>query len=121
MSVEASSLRHVLTARPAAAEDDAAERGTRWERASGGRVALAHFTVLGMALLIVVATIGAIALHHVSRDEAKRDARALTKALARGVIQPQMTPDVLAGDKDALRRLDRVVHERILTPAQPGA
>jgi len=121
MSAGVSSLRHVLSARPAAAEDQHAEHASRWERVSSGRVALAHFALLGMALLVAVATIGAIALHRVSRDEAKRDARALTAALSRGVIKPQITPAVLAGDPDALRGLDRVVHERILAPARTGA
>jgi two-component system, NarL family, sensor kinase len=120
MSVEASSLRRVLTARPAAAEGEGEDRGGRWERASSGRVALAQFAFCGMALLLVVATIGVIAMHSVSRDEAKRDARALTEALARGVIQPRMTPAVLAGDREALRRLDQTVHQRILAPARAG-
>jgi signal transduction histidine kinase len=120
MSAEVSSLRHVLSARPAAAEDQEAERASRWERVSSGRVALAHFALLGMALLAAVATIGAIALHRVSRDEAKRDARALTAALSRGVIKPQITPAVLAGDSEARRGLDRVVHQRILAPARAG-
>src|SRR4051794_28157909 len=119
MSVEASRLRHVLTARPAAAEGDD-EPVRRWERASSGRVALAHFALSGMALLIAVATIGALALHSVARDEAKRDARALTAALSRGVIQPQMSASVLAGDPEALARLDRVVKARILAPARAG-
>jgi signal transduction histidine kinase len=119
MSVEASSLRRVLTARPAAAEGEEEPVG-RWERASSGRVALAHFALSGVALLIVVATIGALALHHVARDEAKRDARALTAALSRGVVQPQLSSGVLAGDPEALARLDRVVRRRILAPARTG-
>jgi two-component system, NarL family, sensor kinase len=120
MSVEASSLRRVLTARPAAAAEEAEPRGRRWEHASSGRVALAHFAILSMALLIVVATIGAIALHRVARDEAKRDARALTAALARGVIKPLMSTSVLDGDPEALARLDRVVSRRIIAPARAG-
>jgi two-component system NarL family sensor kinase len=120
MSVEASSLRHVMTARPAAADAEDAEQGARWERASSGRVALAQFTFCGMALLIVVATIGVLAMHHASRDEAKRDARAITAALSRGVIQPQMSPAVLAGDRHALAGLDRIVNERIIAPARAG-
>ena len=122
MSAEATSLRHVLTARPAAADgaDAADERRSRWERASSGRVALVHFAFSGVALLIVVGTLGVFALHRVARNEALRDARALTSAIARGVLQPQLTPDVLAGDPDALRRLDRVMRQRVLAPARAG-
>jgi signal transduction histidine kinase len=110
-----------MSSRPAAAE---AEAGTPlWERATSRRVALAHFALCGMALLIVVGTIGAVALRHIARDEALRDARALTAALARGVVQAQISQAVLDGDPAALRRLDRLVHERVLGPApaaQPG-
>jgi two-component system NarL family sensor kinase len=115
VSVRASSLRRIMSTRPAAA-DAGAEAG-RWDRASSGRVALAHFALSGMALLIVVATIGAVALRHVARDEALRDARALTAAMARGIIQDQLTTEVLDGDPAALRRLDRIVHQRVLGPA----
>jgi signal transduction histidine kinase len=112
-----------MSTRPAAIVGAEGEReGRRWERASSARVAFAHFAVSGMALLIVVGTIGVVALRHAARDEALRDARALTAALARGVIQPQISAGVLAGDPVALRRLDRLVHQRVLgspDPSQP--
>jgi two-component system, NarL family, sensor kinase len=122
MSARASSLRRIMSTRPAAiAVEDGAREPNRWERASSGRVAFAHFALSGMALLIVVGTIGVVALRHVARDEALRDARALTAALARGVIKPQISDDVLAGDPAALRRLDRLVHERVLGSPDPSA
>ncbi len=113
MSAPASTLRRILTTRPAALEVDAVRARPRWDRASSGRVALAQFALSGIALLIVVGTIGAVALRHVARDEAKRDARTLTASLARGVIQPQMTASVLAGDPAALKHLDGLVSERV--------
>jgi two-component system, NarL family, sensor kinase len=117
VSARATSLRRIMSARPAAAEAEPAPR--LWERATSRRVALAHFTLCGMALLLVVATIGTVALRHVARDEALRDARVLTAALARGVIQGQITQDVLDGDPAALDRLDGLVHARVLA-GQPG-
>jgi two-component system, NarL family, sensor kinase len=113
VSARASSLPRVMSARPAAME---AERARLWRRASTRRVALAQFALCGIALLAVVATIGAVALRHVARDEALRDARALTAALSRGVIEPAMTPDVVASDPAALRRLDHLVRSRVLSP-----
>jgi signal transduction histidine kinase len=121
MSARAASLRRIMSTRPAAVEADG-EHVSRWDRASSGRVAFGHFVLSGIALLIVVGTIGAVALRQVARDEALRDARALTAALARGVIQPQISEGVLAGDPVALSRLDRLVHERVLgapDPTQP--
>ena len=118
MSARATSLRNVMNTRPAAALE--AEEGSgRWQRASTRRVALAQFALCGIALLIVVATIGAVALRHVAREEALRDARALTAALSRGVIEPAVTPGVVAGDPAALRRLNRLVHQRVLGPPDP--
>jgi two-component system, NarL family, sensor kinase len=118
MSAGATSLRNVMKTRPAAALE-AEQSSGRWQRASSRRVALAQFALCGIALLIVVATIGAVALRHVAREEALRDARALTAALSRGVIEPAVTPDVVAGDPAALRRLDRLVHQRVLGPPDP--
>ena len=112
MSAPASTLRHIMSTRPAARERGVERRG--FGRASGGRVALAHFALSGMALLIVAGTIGAVALRHVARDEALRDARALTVALGRAVIRDHVTSGVLAGDPAALAALDRAVRGRVL-------
>ena len=114
MSARASSLRRVMSSRPAALEADPHAR--LWASASTRRLALAQFALCGIALLLVVGTIGALALRHVAREEALRDARALTAALSRGVIEPAMTPGVVEEDPDALRRLDRLVHQRVLSP-----
>jgi two-component system, NarL family, sensor kinase len=113
MSAPASSLRHVMSSRPAAADDPALGALTR---ASTRRVALAHFAVSGMLLLIVAGTIGALVLRHVARDEALRDARTLTVALGRAVIRDRVTPALLSGDAAALAGLDRAVRERVLGP-----
>jgi signal transduction histidine kinase len=122
VSARASDLRRIMSTRPAAITVEEGTRDVRrWDRASSGRVAFAHFALSGMALLIVVGTIGVVALRHVARDEALRDARALTSALARGVIQPQMSEDVLAGDPAALHRLDRLVHQRVLGAPDPAS
>jgi hypothetical protein len=60
MSARASSLRRVMSTRPAATGlEGERDTGHRWDRASSGRVAFAHFALSGMALLVVVATLGA--------------------------------------------------------------
>jgi two-component system NarL family sensor kinase len=110
----ASSLPRVMSSRPAALDDEAPQRA--WQRASTRRVALAQFAACGIAVLIAIGTIGALALRHVAREEALRDASALTAALARGVVEPAMTPAVVDGDPAALRRLDRLVYQRVLSP-----
>jgi two-component system, NarL family, sensor kinase len=114
VSARASSLPRVMSIRPAAHEAET-QPGV-WQRASTRRLALTQFALCSVAVLIAVGTIGALALRHVARDEALRDARALTAALSRGVVEPAMTPAVVDGDPAAMRRLDRIVRERVLSP-----
>ncbi|MEA2285342.1 MAG: two-component system, NarL family, sensor kinase [Solirubrobacteraceae bacterium] len=110
--MSASTLRRVVSFQPAvrAAEHDESLR----PRASSRRVALAQFALSSMAMLVVVGTLGAVTLRHVSTGEALRDARALTVALSRAVIRDRITPAVLAGDSVALASLDRAIRERVL-------
>ena len=81
---------------------------------SGPRMAIVQFVVCSVALLAVVATIGAVALRHIATGEALGDARSVTVAFGRGVLSDQVTPAVLRGDPAALARLDRAVRRRVL-------
>jgi signal transduction histidine kinase len=84
------------------------------ERRYGRRVALAQFMLSSAAVLVVVATIGAVVLRHVATAEAVQDARAVTVAFGHGVLRHQITRGVLDGDPAAVDALDRAVHERVL-------
>jgi two-component system, NarL family, sensor kinase len=83
-------------------------------RMSGPRVAMVQFAFLSIALLAVVATIGAVAFRHYAAREAVHDASALTSAIGRGVIRDGITPAVVAGDPKALAHLDTMVKSRVL-------
>jgi two-component system NarL family sensor kinase len=83
----------------------------RW---SARRLALLQFVLSSVALLVVVATIGAIALRQVATGEALHDARSVTVAFGLGVLREQITPGVLRGDAAALDGVDRAVRERML-------
>jgi two-component system NarL family sensor kinase len=67
-----------------------------------------------VALLLVVATIGAVLLRRAATGEALNDASAVTVAFGHSVLRDQVTPAVLRGDHKAVRALDRAVHERVL-------
>jgi len=77
-------------------------------------VAIVQFVVSSVALLAVVATIGAVALRHIATGEALSDARSVTVAFGSGVLSHQITSDALRGDRAALGRLDRAVRARVL-------
>jgi two-component system, NarL family, sensor kinase len=81
---------------------------------SGRRVALVQFAVCSVAVLLVVGTIGAVALRKAATRESLEDARALTASIARGVIGPEITASVLRGNADAIDRLDAIVRARVL-------
>lgn len=84
------------------------------QRRSSGRLALAQFALSSLALLVVVGTVGALALRRVATGEALHDARSVTSALSHGVIRDRINDGVLRGDPAALAELDRAVRARVL-------
>ena len=75
---------------------------------------IAQFALSSAALLVLVAAIGAVTLKHLATGEALSDARLVTVAVSHGVIEREVTPGVLHGERSSLARLDRTVHEAIL-------
>jgi two-component system NarL family sensor kinase len=75
---------------------------------------VAQFALSSAALLVLVATIGAVTLKHLATGEALSDARLVTVAVSHGVLEREVTPGVLRGEPASLARLDRTVHEAIL-------
>ena len=73
-----------------------------------------QFALSSLALLILVAAIGTVALKHLATGEALADARSVTVAFSHGVLRRDLTPAVLRGDPDALRKLDRTVREAVI-------
>ena len=108
----------MIASPPAAVPDRGPRRPTgsgRRRRVSGGRVALIQFTLSFLAILIVVATIGVVALRREAKSEALRDAGELASAVGYGLIQSRLTPGVVSGDPAAVGRLDQTVRERVLS------
>jgi two-component system, NarL family, sensor kinase len=90
------------------------EEHPRRRRPFGGRVALAQFALSSLAVLVVVGTVGAIALRHVATGEALRDARELTVAITNAGIRDRLTPGVLRGEPTARAAFDRAIRARVL-------
>ncbi len=95
---------------PAVPRDD----GQRVRLRSSRRVVLLQFALSSFAIVLVLATIGAVALSRVATREALDEARAVTAALVRSTIGPAITDAVVRGDREALAELDRTVRERVL-------
>lgn len=74
------------------------------------QVAAAAFTMVAL-----VAIAGVEASRQTAEHESINYARQVTDLLAEGVVQPVLTDAVVAGDRDALDRLDSVIRSVILT------
>jgi two-component system NarL family sensor kinase len=75
---------------------------------------IVQFALSGLVVVVVVAIVGVLALRHISRDEALRDAEHVTELAGDAVVAPAVGPGVTAGDPAALARLDRVVRRSVL-------
>ena len=77
---------------------------------------VAVFALSGLAVLIMVALAGALALRALSTSEALRDARRLTTATGHGIVEPALTTNVVRGRPNAIANLDHIVRQRVLAP-----
>jgi signal transduction histidine kinase len=84
------------------------------QMATGRRIALYQWAFSVVLLLVVVGTVGTYMLRRTATDQAIRDARALTEVVAEGIIQPALTPQMMAGDRTAQAGLDQIVRARVL-------
>ncbi|HEY0387920.1 MAG TPA: ATP-binding protein [Gaiellales bacterium] len=75
------------------------------------------FALSGLAVLVLVAVAGALALRNLAHEEAIRDARTLTTLTGRGIVEPALTTGVVRGDRAAIGRLDHTIRTRVKTSA----
>jgi len=85
---------------------------------SAGR-ALSQFAIVGILVLVMLASTGLFALHHVAVDEEVAQARELTEGATRYVVAPAVTPALLKGDEAAYDAFDaemtsKVIHGRVV-------
>jgi signal transduction histidine kinase len=78
------------------------------------RSPIAQFALSGLVVVVVVAVVGVLAVRHISRNEALRDAKQVTELAGDAVVAPATEPGVMTGDPAALAKLDRVVRRYIL-------
>jgi two-component system, NarL family, sensor kinase len=68
-------------------------------------------SLAGLAILVVA---GYLVGERLAERQVVIDARHFSALLAHGLVGPQLTPDLLAGDPVAVTRLNRVIHERLV-------
>ena len=75
-----------------------------------------QFALSGLVVVLLLGIVGVLAIRQVAETEATRNARRLTRVAGEGIVEPELTAAVVAGEPGALERLDRVVRERLLHP-----
>jgi len=75
----------------------------------------ARFALTGLLAMLLIAVAGFVVIRNSATASAIRQAKERAALAGRGIVQPLLTPSLLAGDKAALARLDRAVRGRILT------
>lgn len=74
----------------------------------------ARFALTGLLAMVLIGIVGFVLIRQSATASAIRQAKELTALAGRGIVEPLLTPRLLAGDRAALARLDRTVHRRIL-------
>jgi two-component system, NarL family, sensor kinase len=93
------------------------------KRQPGGRPpgtatgAVAKFALAGLAAMALVGVAAFFLMRHIGTNEATDNAKQVTRVVGRGIVEPALTPALMRGDPAALKRLDGLVHKRVLDDA----
>jgi two-component system, NarL family, sensor kinase len=77
-------------------------------------VALVEFVLIGLVATAVVGVVGIQVLRDRGRRESVRNARDLAELAGRGIIEPELSNRLLAGDRRARAHMDRIVERRVV-------
>ncbi len=72
------------------------------------------FSVAGLLGMLAIGGGSLIASQRAGRAEAMADVRALTHVVAKTVVEPNLTDELLAGDRASIAALDEVIAHRVL-------
>ncbi len=72
------------------------------------------FALAGIAGMVAIAGASLVASQRAGESEAISDVRALTQLVAKTVVEPNLSAELMAGDAEAIARLDRIVVGRVL-------
>ncbi|MGH1489577.1 MAG: sensor histidine kinase [Acidimicrobiales bacterium] len=85
-------------------------RRPRWLFASP----FVFFTIAGLVGMLAIGGGGLVASQRAGRAEAMADVRALTQVVAKTVVEPNLTAELIAGDEGNIAVLDAIVTERVI-------
>ncbi|HKN94341.1 MAG TPA: hypothetical protein VJU60_08420, partial [Thermoleophilaceae bacterium] len=91
-----------------------APRRPRLPEFRSGRSAVLQFALSGLAIVVLLGLAGVELLRHAGNTQALKDAKNNTRIAARGVVEPNLTPGMLNGDRAALARFDSIMRSSVL-------
>jgi hypothetical protein len=74
----------------------------------------ARFALTGLVAMLLIGVAGFVLIRNSATASAIRQAMDRAALAGRGIVEPLLTPRLLASDRAALTRLDQTVHRRIL-------
>jgi signal transduction histidine kinase len=78
-----------------------------------GRSAVLQFALSGLLATLVIGVIAVTVSRRAGTQEAIRTAKQVTRLAGEGIVEPNLTWAVMAGDQAALRRLDQTVRDHV--------
>jgi two-component system NarL family sensor kinase len=85
----------------------------RWGRRRPARRPVLEFALTGLIGLLLVGLAAAYFVRRAGVSEAVRQARDISRLIAAGVVEPNLTNAIVTGDPAAVSRLDRVIRTRV--------
>lgn len=76
--------------------------------------AVARFAIGGVIALAVVGVVSFLVLRDVGTSEALKNAREVTQIVGRGIVEPNLSQELVRGRPRALAGFNRLVHARVL-------
>jgi two-component system, NarL family, sensor kinase len=76
--------------------------------------AVAKFALAGLAALALVGVAAFLVMRHIGTSQATDNAKQVTRVVAGGIVEPDLTKGVLAERPASIARLDRTVRHRVL-------
>jgi signal transduction histidine kinase len=76
--------------------------------------AVFRYLVSALVAVVLISLLGVFLFRKSGQQEAIRDAKDQTRVSAEWAIEPELSDAVIRGDPAALRKFDRIVHQRIL-------
>ncbi len=78
---------------------------------------LARFSLAGLVVMVLLASVIYVLARDAGRKQAIDSAEQVAAVTARGIVEPRLSPELVAGDPTALARFDDAIQRYVLTPS----